>query len=117
MSVRYGLKPLIILAAMGDAVQSLVARCPADIFSSCLVLRDVQMSAQEAPVSFPLWIHPGKTPANLVTARKDNAIFDVQSLIRFDRCGNLLNDPFAIFRVKNGQSVGPTDDICVLGKA
>src|SRR3546814_8855586 len=77
---------------------------------TCALPIYVQMSAQEASVSVPLWSHPGKTPANLVTALKDNAIFDVQSLIRFDRCGNLLNDPFAIFRVKNGQTVGPTED-------
>src|SRR3546814_20644157 len=105
------------MGVLVEAGRASVVRCPAEMFSSALGLRDGQMSAQEASVRVPLWSHPGKTPANLVTARKDNAIFDVQSFIRFDRCGNLLNDPFAIFRVKNGQSVGPTDDICVLGKA
>src|SRR3546814_3158149 len=95
-SLQCVFKPLMKMAAIGEAGQPIVARSPADLFSSGLGLRDVQMSAQEASVSVPLWSLPDKTPANLVTARKDTAKFDVQSLIRFGRRGNLLNDPFGI---------------------
>src|SRR3546814_15253169 len=84
-SLQCVFKPLMKMAAIRKAGQPIVARCPADMFSSGLGLRDVQMSAQEASVSVPLWSHPGKTPANIFTARTDNAIFDIQSLIRFER--------------------------------
>src|SRR3546814_2125784 len=52
-SLQCVFKPLMKMAAIGEAGQPIVARCPADMFSSGLGLRDVQMSAQEASVSVP----------------------------------------------------------------
>src|SRR3546814_7954873 len=99
------------MAAIGEAGQPIVARCPADMFSSGLGLRDVQMSAQEASVSVPLWSHPGKTPANLVTARKDNAIFDVQSLRSEEHTSelqSLMRISYAVFCLKKKKKQNST---------
>src|SRR3546814_4139353 len=75
-SLQCVFKPLMKMAAIGEAGQPIVARCPADMFSSGLGLRDVQMSAQEASVSVPLWSHPGKTP------RSEEHTSELQSLMR-----------------------------------
>src|SRR3546814_16773686 len=65
-SLQCVFKPLMNMAAIGEAGQTIVARCPADLFSRVLGLRDVQMSAQEASVSVRLWSPQGTTTTTLV---------------------------------------------------
>src|SRR3546814_8857079 len=69
-SLQCVFKPLMKMAAIGEAGQPIVARCPEDMFSSGLGLRDVQMSAQEASVSVPLW------------SRSEEHTSELQSLMR-----------------------------------